>query len=476
MTNHSFCWEDCLYATPWTPLSEVNPVQDALGFMPIVQSLQRAVFPQFTVLTNSRWSAELLLVMIGIAQQTSNWRQSGWPRNLRYRALELFWASTVLSHSGGDRAEMSGVLNARRFFRFWENRQRRCVRLPADPEAACFGSLGYGITPHYWNSLFEWGLVERSEDDAVLTADGMAFFRKLMPFKSRRMNSILGRVRCWMDPRKGLTEEELFDAAADFAMEGDTFPLWFDQAERVAQKANGAFPAVWRLVSPRCVNPHACRAFAKELKESFPNASSLGAALRLWVEERADDLPDKVLGAELKSVIRDCRDFERIEGSARFILDAMAVAAEKLSPCTSVSLAGAWKNWLAPLARNFAAWTAACRNPELRNAFCSTDPNRPESFLDAVLSRHMGVKPMNAFLVQNGRGEIVRTQEEPPDLREVSKFLEDIDRDGEDGVSLRNHAVLSAYGERSWHWQRFADWMRITLGEEESRGEAGEAS
>ena len=469
----SFRYENFLFATPWSPSGTERPVQDPLGVMLFIRKLQHECFPQFTVLTGVREHAELLLTWIGLTEKITEMRKCDWPKNRRYRALEILWACSQLAAKGGDISAIEGILNLRRFEDFWESRTSPKVRLTEPSSTACFRNLSYGISPHYWTALTNWNLIERDGDDAKLTVAGHRFFDVLFPKGSKKqLETVKHYVQCWLDPKIGLSEADLIALAKYFPRNSknisDTFSLWYEQAQRLSQTTHGVFPAIWQLVGNKLRSPESCRNFADELKNFTPNAPNLGYALRRWVEAQCPDLLQQSLKESLILFSRDCRNLEYIEGSARFILDAMVHATKTIKSVTTPMLAKQWTKWLTPLAAQFAFWLTACRNSELKAAFSSVSASKPQSLLEAVLNRHLEVKMSRAFIVKDSSNQLLLTDEMPPAAEGIENMLEQLaqnpslpsDPDTEN-PNPENNLVWREYAIRDWHWQRFAAWMRL---------------
>lgn len=467
----SFCYENFLFATPWSPSGTERPVQDALGVMLFIRNLQNECFPQFTVLTGVRKHAELLLTWIGLAQQIPELRRNDWSRNRRYRALELLWACAQLAAKDGDISAIEGILNVRRFEGFWESRTSPKVRLIQPLSTACFRNLSYGISPHYWSALINWNLIEREGDDAKLTAAGNSFFDKLLP---KKRDIVLHYVKNWLDPKIGLSEAELVELAKYLPKNskniGTTFNLWYEQAQWLSQNTNGVFPAIWQLTSKKLDSLESCRTFAAELKNFTPNAPNLGYALRRWVEAHCPDLPHHSLKESLALFSHDCRYLEYIEGSAQFVLNAMVHATRTMKSVTMPMLAEQWANWLNPLATQFAWWLNVCRNSEIKAAFSGVSDSKPQSMLEAVLNRHLEVKTSRAFIVKDSGNQLMLTDERSPAAKGIESMLEQLaqnpslpsDPDPEHPIP-ENNSVWREYAIRDWHWQRFAAWMRLDV-------------
>lgn len=441
----------------------------------LVSDLQRALFPMFTVLTNSRENAEAALILIGLSQDLPSLKATGWRRSRRSRALELFWAASMLAKHKGEKAAIDRYLNVRRFLHFWENRGDP-VKLPADADAPCYQNLNYGICSHYLSSLAVWGLTESSGDEIKLTKDGRkGFFDKVFEVNaSKRQNGLKRQEKVkdclirWFDTKTGLSEIELANCAFCFESGVDTFGFWTAQAERVAQTVSGVFPTIWQLVRSHLANIEAARAFAHALAIEFPDAPNTGFALRRWVEARVDSLASSADAALLKQTLADCRSFELIEGSARFLLYAMTSAAQNTKAPTIASLARAWSKWLAPLASAFSDWTAETRVDVLRFAFSTINPAQPETLLTAVLERHWAAKPINSIVRKNAQGGIVLTDEAPPNLDSIPACLAAL-TEGDASLPSDPHPeslpVWQDYCVRDWNWQRWAKWMRIEVEE-----------
>lgn len=465
---------DSLFVTPLVLNNDMH-AQDMLGWMGEVRTLQHETFPQFTVLTNYRWHAETLLFLVGLAEnfvEEKNKRR--YSVNHFFRDFELFWALSQLTQKNGS---IDGFLNIQRFKLYWEQHKNSdqscqfCISL--DDGANYLQNLGYGVAPHYWTSLLKWGLIDKERREFPrLTERGRQLFEFLKPFsRSSNQKEVLNK---WFSG-KSLTKKEIAANAEKYFPQTETALYWYSLAEQKA-KNERAYGVLWHILSFYSL-PDNIEKFRKLLKD-FEHAEyfsekrsgkkfSDGDILRRWVIQQlpVSDVPikDQIV---LNDLFKRCREAEVLGGISNFLMSAMVLFTEQNKDSSIEIMARKWISWLPNLKKTFLNfYSTTSTNSTFRKAFPKLKENcSSEIFLRSILERHIQVKGTQALLREENC-HLVRTEATPPKLNPqplLEKFrLSNFDLPTEE-LSHNPDDPWREFTELDFHWNRFADWMRIS--------------
>lgn len=457
-----------LFVTPLTVNEEIR-VQDMLGWMGEKRGLQHEFFPTFTVLTNYRWHAELLLFLVGLAEEyVSDDNKAKHSVNHFFRDFELFWALSQLTKKDGS---IEGLLNIRRFEEYLSQNEDH-FRIASNSSASYLQNLGYGVAPHYWISLREWGLIEKDRGEFPrLTPKGRELYKLLRPFeKQSNQREMLNR---WFSGG-AVSRSEFVANTKKYTPKTDTAWSWYALAVEKA-KTERIFGILWLMLSGYIRPDHVLdfRALLYEFESTdYPLALessrqfNYGDLLRRWVIKELSyaEIPDQDK-ALLNDVLKRCRQAEVLGGIADFLMIAMVEYTKDIEEPTIEKMVASWASWLPAVKELFLSFYGTTSiDSAFRRAFPKLRKNTSsELFLRSILDRHLQVKGSQA-LIHEGNGYLERTEAVPPNI-DPNPLLQRLNsRDFDlptEALSDNPDDPWRVFTDYDLNWNRFARWMGI---------------
>ena len=461
-----------LFTTPLCSINEAH-VQDMLGWMGEIRTLQHETFPLFTVLTNYRWHAETLLFLVGLTEDfVDKKNKEKCSVNHFFRNFELLWSLSRLTKD----ENIDGFLNIQRFKLYWDQHQnsdQNCkFSISSDTKDSYLQNLGYGVAPHYWAAMLKWGLIEKERNEFPrLTNDGRYLFKVLKPYaKSSNQREYLNK---WFEG-KSLTRREIRTHAWKYLPKTETAVQWYSFASQKAEKER-FFGPLWRVLKED-VHPDNILKFRKILKNFERNEFSLGKqstrkfsagdVLRRWVVKQLSisDLSDQDR-ALLSDLFRRCRQAEVLCGISNFLMSAMVLFTEQNENSSIQMVVARWASWLPKVQRTFLSfYKQTPPNSIFRKAFPKLTKNcSSEVFLRSILDRHLQVKGSQSLLREENNC-LQKTENTPPNL-DPKPLLEQLRSSSLNlpttELSKNPDDLWRDFTELDFHWNRFAMWMRV---------------
>lgn len=462
-----------LHATPLSPKLNKKNTQDMLGWMTENRALQQETFPFFTVLTNRRDLAEILILLVGLMEFVDKNNLPSSP-NLFFRNFELLWALCKLNNTGGN---LDGqFMNIERFTEYWsKTNEKQSYKISSDNEANYLRNLGYGVAPHYWAALTKWGLINKNKQGyPELTKYGVEAYKDyLRPFKTDKNNKISEILNLWFSG-KPINSQQLKYISLKLIPKTKTEDFWWRMADIKANEGDSPFSVIWRILGKK-IYPCRIQNFKKELdhfaKKNLQNNGeshfTSGEILRRWIIDQLkhnNNLAENDI-KRLEKHFKRCRDAEVIGGIATFLLSLMISQIQPNKPRSYKDLAESFSPWLAGVQREFVLYLENTDPSSIfRRAFGKIDEN-PEKFLRCIVARHQSQKSNQLLLVETGNW-LERTEENPPNL-DSKTLWKHLSCDKQ--TTLPKFELTSdpkdpwrIFTESDFHWDRFANWMRIS--------------
>ena len=462
-----------LYATPYAPLTGRLNAQDILGWMVKTRALQRTTFPMFTVLTGKRELAETLVLMVGYSNDSRLGEIKG-SVNAFFRRFELLIALSRLAaaKSGVNETELlKGYLNSERFIRYWDDGRESEKFVVADDSASCMRNLGYGIAPHYWASVTNWGLVNRKRGELPsLTTAGKVLFKVLKTTAKGSNRDGVDKLLAGWFSRKPVSIELLKSCKTYLTPKEGTAVLnaWSAQADQLSRSlsdGDSVFCQVWHLLREHFSSEDAREAFSLELQRFRDNELksepfSTGALLRRWVEVKAREQKNR----RLQQYFRSCRELELIGGISNFILLAADTEVRDLGSerMTTEQLARRWHKWLPEVHAFLRQHFSKVTDQDFKEV---TAAESPKKLLDVLIERHCRKKQETKFLIKDADGFLQNTHRTAP-KNQAADLLNVLMT----GVVLPARETSGSakdpwlgFTEFDFHWGRFALWMGLSV-------------
>lgn len=465
-----------LHPTPLSPKLNKKNTQDMLGWMLENRTLQQETFPFFTVLTNRRDLAEILILLVGLMEYVDQNKLPSSP-NLFFRNFELLWAICKLNNDGEESLERR-FMNIERFQEYWRSTSKQqSFKIAGDNRANYLRNLGYGVAPHYWAALTKWGLINKNTRGyPELTEYGkQAYKNYLRPFKRDRNNKISEILNLWFSG-KSVNSKQLKDISSKLIPKTNTCDFWWKMADIKAGDVRSPFSVIWQILREK-IHPKNIQSFKEELdkfaKQNLKSNSNFhfttGEVLRRWVINQLKvnhNLASSDID-RLQKHFKRCREAEIIGGTATFLLSLMVSQIQPDKPRTYKDLAESFKPWLSGVQNEFILFLKKTDPDSIfRQAFgLLNEKTSSRNFLRSIVGRHLREKPNQQLLIEI-KDSLERTEENPPNLD--SKILWkhlccdrrlilpkiELASDPEDPWKI--------FTESDFHWDRFASWMRIS--------------
>lgn len=463
-----------LHPTPLSPKLNKKNTQDMLGWMLENRTLQQETFPFFTVLTNRRDLAEILILLVGLLEYVDQNKLSPSP-NLFFRNFELLWAICKLNNAEPLERQF---MNIERFKEYWwSTSKQQSFKIARDNGANYLRNLSYGVAPHYWAALTKWGLINKNTRGyPVLTEYGKQAYKDyIRPFKIDRHNKISNILNLWFSG-KSINSKQLKDISSKLIPKTNTDDFWWEMADIKAKEEMSPFSVIWKILGEK-IRPKNIHGFKKELdkyaKQNLENNIdshfTSGEVLRRWVINQLkvnQNLASSDID-RLQKHFKRCREAEIIGGIATFLLSLMVSQIQPDKPRSYKDLAESFQPWLPEVQKEFILFLKKTDQDSIfRHAFGILDEKTSsKDFLRSIVGRHLREKTNQQLLVENGNF-LERTEENPPNLD--SKILwKHLCCDKQ--LTLPKIELVSdpkdpwkIFTESDFHWDRFASWMRIS--------------